>query len=808
MRRYSILVLFIIISVHVYGQGRTPVFSWTTMLNRLPEWDIAAVDGGIVLFPERVGLFGGRSPDSLEPFLSRSKFGRVEGRTTVKALRNGALLVSGAPDIGYYVRESGRDTLRWLRYDTLGGPLPDVLRHPVTGIRSFEPGAFHAYHAYSVDSGSTWTRVMPPDSVSGWGTIAYGRDQGFFARDMERRTWYALDLVAHRWDTTDIPSDINDVVFMKNGAMVAIGEMPTYHSRLYMRASGLAPLVEIDKFVRADGDTVFVDQLSSDFEGLLSGWNDSTVVVGFSYGVIAILNGRSMTVHSVPEAYTSRLVTMSRSGSDTLLLSYLDGFVVFDVRTGEHTVVRYPPIALNWGNSVVYNNTIIVHDNTRSGMLLIYDLAGRTWSLRGRAVHDGMTVDPADARSIVAHRGKILAWIGEFAAIECDTIPLLLPAVSALSAEPLPPDFETTYGAMRFVPTEHGLLHLGGRMLSLITEDTVNIQSGRTAACAYWEHPERLWIGERKVFMSTDSGKVWAEMNSRDGLDEDSSIVSSIIAVSGTSLIIGRRGYVWTDVAGRTDTVRGGILLSEDQGTTWSKVALPVEGDWVECIVRGSGHCLFAWATEMKRHSGATGTEYRHEAWNLLRSCDEGRTWSVVLTRSFNGILMRPGSWRIASFDATMAVSVADRIFMSKDGGDTWAEQYDFPLNVWYTSMAYDDAGSLWIGSDKGIYRIQPTVSVNDTPDLRGGEEPSITLSPNPSTETIQLNVPAESLPVSMLWIVDERGRIITDLTKDVQCLSLEGDGMRVDISRLGSGTYFFVLHHGAAVSALGFVKR
>lgn len=801
---YRLLVLLIAASVQIYCQGNTPTYSWTTMPYALPDKDIVSYDGAIVLYPHIVGLFGGRNPDSLEPLLTRIEFGQVEGYPTVKTLRSGALLVSGGPGPGFYVRESSRDTLRWLRRDTLGGPLPGGQLRETVGIESFEPSAFHAHHAYSVNSGSTWTRVMPPDSVKGWEAVAYGKNEGFVVKDMERGTWYRLDIGKRDWATTDILPEIDELVFLKNGAAVAIGEMPKYHTRLYARASGSAPWIEVDGFLRADGDTIAIDQLGTDFEGVLSALDDSTAIIGFKYGVAAVLNGHTVTVHSIPEAYRSKLVTMSGTGSDTVLLSYSDRFVVLDVRTGERTIIPYPPVPVNWMNSVVLDNTIVVHDNTGSGMLWVYDLRRRVWNLRGRVVHDGETTRPVGAGSIVVHQGKVLAWVGQRVAIECDTVPTILPVVSRLGRG-YAADFEMKYGAERFVSTKHGLFHLGVEGLSLITGDSISTLFKDTAACVYWGSQDRLWIGGNKLHLSTDSGATWAELNFGDRM-ADSSIVSSIDAVSGKPLVIGRRGYIRMKGSEPVDTVRGGILLSEDQGTTWSRIVLPVEGAWVERIVRGDGGCLFAWTTEMRRYAGSTGVEYRHQAWALLRSCDDGRTWIVVLTRPFDGLLARPGSWHLASSGRAVVVSATDRIFASTDDGDTWDEQVAFPFDTWYTSMAYDDVGSLWIGSDKGIFRIEPSVHVDDAPGHRRDNTPLVTLSPNPSMGIIRLNIPAELLPVSTLWIVDEGGRVVVDLTGNIQ----HGGGgeMPINTSGLAPGVYFFVLHHGSASSTVKFLKR
>jgi len=809
MRIYQLLVLVVAASICARSQSIAPIFSWTTIPNAYLGKYIETYERGMVVFSERVGIFGGHDLDSLVPLLNGLQFSMVEGHTTVKSLRNGALLVAGAPGDGYYVRESSNDTLRWILRTALGGPLPGGQTRPTTEIRSFEPNAFHAYHAYSVNSGAAWIRVMPPDTVAGWKAITYGKNEGFFAKDAERGTWYHLDLAEHRWDTTDIPTEINDFVFLNNGAVVAIGEMPEYRPRLYMRASVSLPWSEIKEFVRADGDTVPVDQMSGVFPGTLIVLDDSTAVIGFDRGVVAVLNGSTVNVHSVPEGYTRFLTTIASTGSDTVLLVYRDQFVVLDIRTGERTVVQQSRIPLSsLKNSILYDNSIVVLDNTGSTILWEYDLGRRTWRLSGRIILDHETVRPISTGSITSHGGHVLARVGSLTAVECDTIATVLQDLSRVSAEYLSASFEMKYGARRFVSTGNGLLHLGSRALSKVGEDSTTTLFRTAVACAYWEQPERLWIGGDKVYRSQDSGVTWMEIDLGEGLREDSSTVSSVIAASDRSLVIGRRGYTTLLLTEPTDTVRGGILISDDQRTTWTKVPLPVEGEWVESIARVEEGCLLAWVSDMNREVGSIDTQYAHGAWNLLKSCDDGRTWSVVLTRSYNHMSATPGSWCIATSGRDIAVSASDRVFVSRNSGDTWQEQTRLPLNTSYNSLAYDDMGMLWIGSDKGIYRIQPAVSVDDTPGLRQDEGPQITLSPNPSTETIRLKVPAESFPVSTLWIVDARGRVVADLTKDVQCLLAGCDDMPVDISRLDPGAYFFVLHHVARATALKFVKR
>jgi photosystem II stability/assembly factor-like uncharacterized protein len=165
------------------------------------------------------------------------------------------------------------------------------------------------------------------------------------------------------------------------------------------------------------------------------------------------------------------------------------------------------------------------------------------------------------------------------------------------------------------------------------------------------------------IFVSMDNGTNWSALN--NGLNGYALDVESL-ADNGTSIF-----------AGTGD----GLLLSKNEGESWSQVSSTLEGSTVQAIER-FGANLFV------------GTAYQL----ILRSTDNGANWeeaSSGLTESNISSFASLGS--ILFTGTNNEQNYGNGVFLSTDSGITWKES---PLNNnWITSLA-EYNGNLFAGTN------------------------------------------------------------------------------------------------------------
>jgi photosystem II stability/assembly factor-like uncharacterized protein len=206
---------------------------------------------------------------------------------------------------------------------------------------------------------------------------------------------------------------------------------------------------------------------------------------------------------------------------------------------------------------------------------------------------------------------------------------------------------------------------------------------------AYTESPRAIAVGDNgAIYRSDDDGATWTRLAALT--DERLNVVRSL---GGRRLI----------AAGDAGT----LLMSDDGGSTWSAIASNVStslravgaaGD--RAIVVGDAGAILVssnrgvtWATRASGAPGSSLVDIDHPSegtwlltgnpWTVLRSTDDGETWSTIPFSSTQTSDARAIMATAGFFDATHGFIAMDLrygslpmapYFLTDDGGSTWRE--------------------------------------------------------------------------------------------------------------------------------------
>ena len=139
-------------------------------------------------------------------------------------------------------------------------------------------------------------------------------------------------------------------------------------------------------------------------------------------------------------------------------------------------------------------------------------------------------------------------------------------------------------------------------------------------------------------------------------------------AASGTNVAMGAAGQIWIG------TTKSRVLRSLDDGRTWSVVSTP--------LATGEATGIFSIAFRDATHGIVVGGNYQQEAGavdNVATTSDGGATWTLVRARGLSGF-RSVVAWLPGSSGGWMAVGPAGSD-ISNDDGRTWTpaggEGYD-----------------------------------------------------------------------------------------------------------------------------------
>jgi hypothetical protein len=687
---------------------------------------------------------------------------------------------------------------------------------------------------YSADGGARWSYVPVPDSLGRpeQGDYCYLGDGvwAFYSTTVNR--WYQLDLHAKAWVNSAIPAEVRVIYGLPSGIRIGIKGVPPKQSFVYW-----TPSVRIyrDTSIIVDGRVVADSTWVSKFTHIRGG------------GIVAVI---------ADGLQTNTLISWS---DDAIRVFFPDsvktGYAAWSLPTygGHGTIsdknVVYVKLAAASGPPPMKRDFTYYLD-VDSGRLQELETLPFTYS--PRFMHEGMSYENVQGKYILQRgynqaRVTILGEIADpysrarpigfncvvstkagFNAIRDqwgDVASLAQDGKVELHAKQLDGfrrryDAEQNYVVDPFVSLRlgeenlwepHGIhadsvpLHIlsgGAKLIGIDTAGQHHTIVSDTTTAWHVGGSGTSYSAYRYIRMRTpDNQSGILQIPSRG-----EAAISSIVEVDTTKLIIGLRGYI-VDRQAAQDTVKGGILYSDDGGFTWTEASSDLEAlphALVTSISRrpadGSLWASATWAT-MDARDTLSDPSIDQDKFALLKSEDGGHSWVTVQEVGYRGPWRSSASNVVSSVGDIVAWAAFDRVLYSSDGGGSFTLVEGLHgLTLRVGSISLDPTGRLLIATNQGLYAVPPVnVSVNE-PVERSYPAFWASTYPNPTTGKLTVrvqNIQAAGGPIERLEIVDLFGRSVFNKQTELDKVnSLPGQDVLefdTDLSDQPGGVYFLV---------------
>lgn len=230
------------------------------------------------------------------------------------------------------------------------------------------------------------------------------------------------------------------------------------------------------------------------------------------------------------------------------------------------------------------------------------------------------------------------------------------------------------------------------------------------------------------IHVSRDGGATWTSGNSPSATwiaSAMSSTGSRIYAVQygGSMFASGDQGATWKPLAAGTGAwesvatsqdgtlvaavmQNGPLVISKDGGSTWHNAAMP-DGQanhwWRWVSSSADGHALVAVSHDAK----------------VFRSTDSGSTWKLLAV-AVGGTVVNESWYRVKTSADGQAIAIAANtfggapgtgIYVSHDGGTTWARGYSLVADYTFLAMSADGQRIAATVSDTGSTRGRVVIS-------------------------------------------------------------------------------------------------
>lgn len=235
-----------------------------------------------------------------------------------------------------------------------------------------------------------------------------------------------------------------------------------------------------------------------------------------------------------------------------------------------------------------------------------------------------------------------------------------------------------------------------------------------------------------------------------------------VLTVLGTS-------FLHRDSAEATQRRWGGILRSTNDGKTWATVSIPSTGSYIMHCMHTSSGALVASSMLMVEDSthpvdlNAPESYYTASNIEVMRSTDDGRTWSVTGTAFYSGPFQPCTGNIIETAPAVLYAATLAGVMISSDDGRTWHVDEQLPATAQPASVSRGSSGVL-VATTQGVYEIPTTTSVHD-------DTHSLECKPMALTRTALRRL-MQQTGLSSLLLCDVTGRTISiTLTSDLAAL-------------------------------------
>ncbi|MCO6466300.1 MAG: hypothetical protein J5I53_06775 [Bradyrhizobiaceae bacterium] len=671
---------------------------------------------------------------------------------------------------------------------------------------------------YTNDSGKSFRHISPPDSLPQLGDLRKYRYIGqgrFIIRDNKGGIWFEADIAGDTIVQSSLPSELREVFQATDGSLVGFEQRGP--RSVFRRQT--SPNGTFDEIVYRDQagallDSIWVSKVEQIKGGPLLCYlgirNDKLLAITGDDAWEVPLNGH------IPGATQWGSIKCSNSNSFLISLAGASGntlgMVLVDVTNRSVRVL--PSHSLTSFDFDLLTDSLMIDFDDRAATIVMYDLAAERAELIGTVTdpYDRQIFVAIDKAVLLSDRPVFVDYSGDVFEVDSSLRCVLRCQAATGRSGWLENHNSTTVpaGTSLIWPDTNAII-AGGRQLQRIAPDGVRTQLRRDSTSSWlrtsWGEE---FAGHRALVHRTSDSAKYETLDvpwSNSGVT--SAVIGHLVECNDGALLAGLRGFRQEKNNIPMDTVEGGLWLSHDHGRSWSKVTYPVAGQMILALEkRTSDGSVWATVTDAVRGSwtetDSNGVE-KEVAYvttisnlSLIRSTDNGVTWSVVNTQSTNA------AWRAnisnAAFygESTVAWAAWNGVYWSDNNGATWRQVKGLPFGKLVVShVMFDGSGNLWISTSEGIYQVPNSASsVADDQQVTSPTFWAETF-PNPSGRNITLrlhNLDYITGDISTLKIVDIVGRTVLDLREQAQGSRPSGIvDIPVDLGADAHGVYMLV---------------
>lgn len=689
--------------------------------------------------------------------------------------------------------------------------------------------------SYSTDRGATWTNIPIPDSLGSFdlsnsAPMILDRPGVWCIRSQTLQRWFQTSLQDQRWVESDLPSWITTFAVLSDGSRIGVervGQRSVLHRQVSRDQSWLPMTLSLS-------DTMSLDTISLSKLISLPDRSVATVVsTGVASSVLLIIK-RDTTMIIQPSHIDSSYASIDVQHNGLTQLPVADDTTVL-IKIGPRSgrPPRPPSIQclLNYKTGAIE-----MLDRTASEISWQVLLNSDLLSVRGRDVQ-------------IKYDRKLRSYTYGFELHDAwhRSLPIMFDGI--VNDVVGTPWLLTEWGDVGFL--HEGRFRLVGQnadKLNRSRASTTNAVQQRTAEIEMrlgsnllWSDVDAIYVGGAGLTKYSSAGvteSISTDTTTAYIVDADgtryrafhhvvstapSGLVDSMQIVSDTNIVIGAfvrmpvgnmvaglRGYRMVRDGQPIDTTLGGLYYSSDGGKTWTQATVDLEDAPVFLVhsvsKQPNGNILWASVTSADlientfEEDGMPKLErsIHQGSFYLLRSTDEGASWTIASTANYGGSWLSSGSGVSFYSEERLAWTTNNRILISDDGGDSFVDA-DLPLGVQIGGVQFDHNGDLVVASSHGILKVSlPTVRV-DEPTVRTTPAFWANTAPNPTDGrfTVRVyNIDRAGGRIDQLKIVDILGRTKIDLIDRLGAPSMPTSAVveiPVDLGRSTDGLLFLV---------------
>jgi len=278
--------------------------------------------------------------------------------------------------------------------------------------------------------------------------------------------------------------------------------------------------------------------------------------------------------------------------------------------------------------------------------------------------------------------------------------------------------FKSLDGGVTWLPINNGITTRAGFSGDAIPVFSLTVDPN---------NPDTIWAGTQfssGVFRSDDAGQNWRAMN--NGILETALSIRGFTVEPGNSNVVYLAGEIssseWNGQPLKgisLDRTRGAVYKTENSGQNWTRIWY---GDNLARYIwiNPQDHNLIYVSTGIFDREAANSdpVAIKPGGVGILRSRDGGATWEVLGTANgFNYDELYVSSLFMHPQDSNILIAATGNdpymtalgrnigaIYLTEDGGDTWARVLDLP-NASAVEICTSDPNIAYAGSRRGIHR-------------------------------------------------------------------------------------------------------